>query len=141
MNAVMLMRFVHLLGVILWIGGIVAVAFAAGSAVDSAKQETAAALRAAALKVATPGMLLAWIGGLAMLVPHFMSLYVRAGWMHGKLALVVIASGLSGAIAGQLRKAASGAAPLDAGKVRALGTAMIVIAVLVVFLATVRPGS
>ena len=125
----------------LWIGGIVAVALAAGSAADSAKKETASALRASALMVATPGMLLAWIGGLAMLVPHFTALYARAGWMHGKLTLALVDSGLSGVIAGKLRKAASGAAELEPGKVRNLGVAMLVIAVLVVFLATVRPGT
>lgn len=141
MNAVNLMRFVHLLGVILWIGGIVSVAIAAGAASSSAAKETSAALRKAALAVATPGMLMAWIGGLAMLIPHFTDVYARAGWMHGKLTLVLIASALSGVVGGQLRKAASGDAELNTGKLQKLGVALLFVSLAVVFLATVKPGS
>ena len=141
MNEVNLMRFVHLLGVILWMGGIVAVAVAAGAAGSSAAKETSAALRRAALAVATPGMLLAWLGGLAMLVPHFTDVYARAGWMHGKLTLVLVASALSGVVSGQLRKAASGDAELDGPKLKKLGLALLFVAFAVVFLATVKPGA
>ena len=130
-------RFLHFTGVFLWIGGLTAVAFAATSI---STQDGYAGLRKAALRVATPGMLLAWLGGLGMLLPLFSDYYATQGWMHGKLTLVFIASGLSGVLTGKLRKAATGSGELTPGTARVFGIALIVIAVLVVFLATFKPG-
>ncbi|MGE0791785.1 MAG: CopD family protein [Sandaracinaceae bacterium] len=132
----------HLVGVILWIGGEVAGAAIAASAVaDGDARPTLKAARTALMRWAVPGMLLAWIGGLTMLIPNFTTLYARAGWMHGKLTLLLIASALSGILSARIRKAANGDKPLSAGFARGLAIAMAAIAAIVVALVVFRPGA
>jgi putative membrane protein len=132
--------YVHRIGVILWIGGIVAVALAAALATEDDRPATARSLRAVITRVVTPAMLVAWLGGLGILLPAFTTVYAKAGWMHGKLTLVLIASGLSGVIAGRLRRASQGE-KLEAGPMRALGLVVLTIAIVIVGLAVFRPGA
>ena len=131
------LRAIHFLGGILWIGGTVAIAVVAGQ-IKSSNEEAFKALRGASLKVATGGMLLAWIGGLGVLIPSFTSVYVKQGWMHGKLTLVLIAAALSGVLSAKLRKAAAGETVAPA-TVQTLGLIIGAIALAVVILATLRP--
>jgi uncharacterized membrane protein len=91
-------------------------------------------------RVVTPAMLVAWLGGLGILLPAFTTVYAKAGWMHGKLTLVLIASGLSGVIAGRLRRASQGE-KLEAGPMRALGLVVLTIAIVIVGRAVFRPGA
>jgi len=78
---------------------------------------------------------LAFAGGLTMLALSW-DLYARAGWMHGKLLLVVIAAGLHGAISGKLRKMAGGA---EVGGLAGLAYAYVAILVLVVIAVLLGP--
>lgn len=131
----------HLLGVILWIGGSVTGALVVALAADAARRETAAAARRALLFVASPGMVLAWVAGLAVLLPSFTTAYARAGWMHGKLTVALVASGLTGFLMGKLRKAASGQAGVAEGALRGVAIAIVVLAAVVVVLVMLRPGA
>lgn len=139
----LLLRAIHFLGGIFWIGGIVAVAFAAAALRTSNTEagsgnESVRALRAVSLKVATTGMVAAWIGGLGILLPAFTSHYATQGWMHAKLTLVLIAAALSGLLSAQLRRAEAGE-PIATGAVRAMGFALTAIAILIVLLVTAKP--
>ncbi len=132
-------RFLHLVGVILWIGGTVAAGLIASGAKDEARQGTAIAVRRVILMVVTPGMVLAWLAGLTMLVPGWTTLYARAGWMHGKLTGALVATALTGVITGRIRRAAGG----DVGRLgplRTLALVTLAVAVVVVALAVFQPG-
>lgn len=134
-------KLVHYVGSLLWVGGIVAVALAAASVPEGARKDAGPALRRAALSVATPGMVLAFVGGLAILVPSFSALYATAGWMHGKLTLVLLMAGLSGALSGKLRKLAAGEGEVKPGALKGMAGGLLLMAVVVVALATLKPGS
>lgn len=133
-----LTRVFHFLGVILWMGGTIGSALVAAYAAD-AGANVAASARRVLRTVAVPAMLAAWLGGLGMALPVFSAVYARAGWFHGKLALVLVASGLSGAVSAVLRKSEGGEVP--AGKLRGFAVGLLVIAVIVVVLAVLKPGS
>lgn len=132
----------HLVGMALWVGGVVAAAIVAAVAVREGEggRPALAAARKAVLFAATPGMVLAWIAGLSFLVPHFAELYARAGWMHTKLTLLLALTGATGVLTGRLRKAASGTRPATAGLFGGLALAIAVGAAAIVFLAVLRPG-
>ncbi len=135
------LRALHLVGAILWVGGVAFVgimALAAATAeIDS--QKLARVARIGVLARVTVGMGLAWVAGLLILVPAFGDVYARAGWMHAKLTLILVISALTGVLSGHLRKAANGSVPLSPGKVRGLSSAVLAAATLVVFLAIMKP--
>lgn len=133
-----LTRALHFIGIILWMGGTITTAMLASYAAEQGAGVTAAA-RKVLLRIATPAMIAAWVGGLGMLIPLWSSTYARAGWMHGKLLLVLVASGLSGALSGTLRRAEGGTLP--AAKVRAMGVLSLGLVVAVAVLAVLKPGA
>lgn len=135
------LRALHLVGAILWVGGVgfVSILALAAAIVDVPPQKVARLGRIGVLARVTVGMGVAWVAGLLMLVPAFTDLYARAGWMHAKLTLILVASGLTGALSGHLRKAANGDAELSVGKVRGLSSAVLAVATLIIFLAIMKP--
>src|SRR5262249_24914271 len=128
MNTHLLFRLMHLAGVVLWIGPTVAVALMVALSSDKTISSPA---RKAVLWLGTPGLVLAWIGGLGMLLPAWSEVYARAGWMHIKLTLAVLVTGVTGAITGQLRRTACGQAEPDSGKMGRLATAALTLALVV----------
>lgn len=133
----LLLRALHLVGAVFWLGGLVTLSLGAVMAPESARREVAGAMRALALRLATPAMVVVFICGLAILVPHFSALYAHAAFMHTKLTLVVVASGVSGAITGRLRKVAAGSA--EPGPLRVFGIVLGVLTLLIVVLAILKP--
>lgn len=131
------LKVIHLLGAIAWIGGLLAVAVAAVSAEGKVTQPLAQVARTAALRVAVPGMVLAWIGGLTMFALGI-DTYLAAGWMHAKLTLVLIASGLSGVLTGRLRRAAAGQ-DVSSGSIQGLGLALVLTAALAIIMVILGP--
>lgn len=132
----------HLLGMILWIGGVSAAAMIAAAAAregDAGKAAIAAARRAV-LVLATPGMLLAWVAGLSYLIPNFTTFYARAGWMHGKLTAVLVLSAITGILSGHLRRAADGKKAASPGLLGGLALTVVAFTAIVVFLAVLKPG-
>ncbi|MFK7989903.1 MAG: CopD family protein [Sandaracinaceae bacterium] len=137
MNTNHLALIAHLLGMAFWIGGMVTAATVASVSKDDEKGLGAA--RKAIFQWATPGMLLAWGGGLTMLIPNFTSTYASAGWMHAKLTIVVVLSGLTGVMTARVRKAAAGTKPLNGRLVDGLAWALTVGAMIVLALAVLKP--
>jgi len=129
------LKALHLVGAFLWLGTSIGVALVAAAAAGDQRAPVAALARRVALRVATPGLVLAFVGGLTMLALSW-DLYARAGWMHGKLLLVVIAAGLHGAVSGKLRKMAGGA---EVGGLAGLAYAYLAILVLVVIAVLLGP--
>lgn len=136
----LIVRAFHFFGIIFWVGGVVSLAMATALATNGGR-ETAQAARQVVLRIATPAMILAWVGGLGMLIPVWSDHYARAGWMHGKLFLVFVISGLSGALSGTFRKAANGEGDLPAGKLRGLALGILALTLVVVGLAVLKPGA
>ena len=138
MNTLGLLKALHLFGAIVWIGGIVTVAMAALALTSASTKDGALALRGTAKRLATPGMILAWLGGLGMIAHHFA--YMKMGWLHGKLLLVFVISGLSGAITAKLGKIEQGKITIEESKVRTLGLIVLILGLLTVFTAVLKPG-
>ncbi len=139
MGSQLLLRALHLFGALMWIGGTATVAMAAIGLDASSQKGGAGALRAAMRRLATPGMLLAFVGGLGILIPSFTTVYARAGWMHAKLLLVLVAAGLTGVISGMLRKAANGERELPIPALRVMGMLVLLSGLFVVTLAIFQP--
>jgi len=137
MNANTWLRILHIVGVMLWIGGALSVALVAAAAEGEAKRSLATVSRSVALKVATPGMILAWIGGLVMFALSLDG-YLTQGWMHGKITLGLIVAALTGVLTGRLRKAAEGQ-DVSPKSLRIFGLVIAVLAILNVFLALAGP--
>ena len=132
----------HLIGVIFWLGGVVVAASIAATAASEGGAGEGTAMRAARKAVifwATPGMLLAWAGGLTVLIPDFTTLYAAAGWMHAKLTFLVVLTAVTGVFTGRLRRAAMGTKSASSGLMNALGLILAVGAVVVVVLARLKP--
>lgn len=137
MDAHIVFRALHFIGVVLWMGGIVACTMCA---VFGSSKATTAAARAVNLKIVTPAMVVAFTGGLGMLLPAFTTFYAKQPWMHAKLTLVLVAAALSGVISGTLRRAADQDAQ-PTGKLQKLAIALALIVIVVVCLAVFRPGA
>lgn len=131
-------RYLHFLGITFWIGTAVAVAVAA-SAPTPWESGIAQALRRVTLRVTTPAMLLAFAGGIGMLVPSFAEVYAKQGWMHGKLLLLLALAGATGVLTGKLRRWAEGQEVAPRTFARLAGV-ISVLAILIVTLAVFRPG-
>jgi len=130
-------RYLHFLGITFWIGTAVAVSVAA-SAPTPWESGIAQALRKVTLRVTTPAMLAAFVGGFGMLVPNFAEAYAKEGWMHTKLALLLALAGATGVLTGKLRRWAEGqeVEPTTFGR---LTWVISILAVLIITLAIFRP--
>ena len=137
----LLLRTIHLVAIIVWIGGVICAGFVVGFAGESDRTGIASAVRSAFRTVVNPAMIVAWLAGLAVLFHGWDSLYMRAGWMHGKLTLALVLSGLTGVLAGRLRKGASDGSALRPSVFRGFAVGFVVAALCVVTLAKFRFGS
>ena len=135
--SMIIFRYLHFLGTMFWIGTAVAVAIAA-SAPTPWESGIAQALRKVTVRVTTPSMILAFAGGIGMLVPNFADVYAKQGWMHGKLGLLLILAGATGVLTGKLRRWAQGQ-EVDPSTFARLAAVISVVAVLIVTLAVFRP--
>lgn len=132
----------HILGVILWIGGCASAAWTSAQLVGAAatvRAEGLAAVRRSLLAIATPGLLLAWLGGLTMFVTY-LDVYASAGWMHGKITVAILLSALHGVLLARVRRAAGGQ-PVSQSLFAGLGMALVIGAAIVVALVVFRPGA
>lgn len=132
---------VHLFGVLLWIGGVTVASMAIAHTSDASRQPVAVSLRQAAALLITPGLILAWAGGLALLLPNFANMYAKAGWMHSKLLIAVLATGVTGLVTARLKKLAKGEGTPHLKRFRLAAIGMAVFAAMNIFLAVVQPGA
>lgn len=135
--SIMVFRYLHFLGITFWIGTAVAVAIAA-SAPTPWESGIAQALRKVTLRVTTPSMLVAFAGGLGMLIPNFAEQYAKQGWVHTKLLLLLALAGATGVLTGKIRKWAEGQ-EVGAKVFGKLAWAISILAVLIITLAIFRP--
>ena len=135
--SITIFRYLHFLGVTFWIGSAVAVAIAA-AAPTPWESGIAQALRKVTLRVTTPSMLVAFIGGVGMLLPSFTEVYAKQGWMHTKLLLLLGLAGATGVLTGKLRKWADGQ-EVSQGVFGKLAWTTSILAILIVTLAIFRP--
>lgn len=129
------LKVLHLVGGIVWLGASVAVGLVAAAAAADEQSKVAGLARRVARRVVTPGLALAFIGGLTMLALGW-GAYARAGWMHAKLLVVIIAAGLHGALSAKLRKAAEGQ---QVSGLAGLSYAFLVLLTLIVVLVLMGP--
>ena len=134
-----LFTLLHFLGIIFWVGSAVAVAVAA-SAPTPGESGIAQALRKVTLRITTPAMLIAFAGGFGVLVPSFVDIYARQGWMHIKLTLLVALAGATGVLTGKLRRWADGQEVTQTTFAR-LGAIIGLLAGLILTMAVFRPLS
>lgn len=130
-------RYLHFLGITFWIGSAVAVAIAA-AAPTPWESGIAQALRKVTVRITTPAMLVAFVGGFGMLIPNFADVYAKQGWMHSKLTLLLILAGVTGVLTGKLRRWADGQEVSPKTFARLAG-AISVLSILIVTLAVFRP--
>jgi len=135
-----LARIFHIFGVLLWVGGMATASAAAMTLVGKADAQREAgmdAVRNALRILATPGLLLAWAGGLTLLVSNWSAVYAHAGWAHGKLTGGILLSGVHGMLLARTRPGrATSARPF----VIALGLTLF-LALGNIVLVVLRPGS
>lgn len=132
-------RYLHFVGVVFWVGTALAVSMIA-SARASQDAALGSALRRVTLRVTTPAMVIAFAGGLGMLIPKFTDVYAKQGWMHAKLALLLVLAGVTGVLTGKLRRWADGQ-EIDPKTFQRLAWAFAVLPIFIVTLAVFRPFS
>jgi uncharacterized membrane protein len=140
----LLLRILHVIGNIAWLGGGAVAAFAMmllASETQATRLAAAQALRKAVLWVVTPGMVVSLGAGLTLLLSDWSTLYAKQPWMHGKLTVGLIAAAFSGVLSGRLRRAAQGDGELSAGAFRLAGLVLVLSAVANVTLVIMRFGA
>ena len=135
--SITIFRYLHFLGMTFWIGSAVAVAIAA-AAPTPWESGIAQTLRKVTLRVTTPAMLVAFAGGIGMLIPNFADFYAKQGWMHSKLTLLLILAGVTGVLSGKLRRWADGE-EIGPKTFSRLAVAISVLSILIVTFAVFQP--
>jgi putative membrane protein len=144
-NAYLWVKAAHLIFVIFWMAGMFMLPrylvyhqeAAPGSADSQFWIEREAKLRRIIL---TPSMILVWLFGLALAVNvGLLSVVGGLGWLHAKLALVVILSGYHGWAVGYSKKLARGKPTLTGRQLRMLNEVPAVLVTLIIILVIVRP--
>jgi putative membrane protein len=96
------------------------------------------AARKLRLIILNPAMILTWLMGLALIGSNW-NYYIGQPWFWGKIALVVILSGLHGYLIGLGKKVAEGERPVEPKRLRMLNEIPMVIAIFAVILVVVQP--
>lgn len=132
------LKALHLLGAILWFGGIITVAFTALAFAREAKADAMGTLRGASRLPTTLGVFANWIGGLSIFIINI-DTFRTQGWLHAKLLLVFIGAGLTGVLTAELKKVAEGKREPNPKKLRIFAIALTIIPIVTVALAGFRP--
>ena len=136
-------RALHIIAVISWMAGMLYLprlfVYHATSEKGSVQSEGFKVMERRLLKyIMTPAMLASWVLGLTMLAAN-PAMLSGQGWMHAKLLLVVIMSGLHGMLAAHVRRFANDENQKDAKFFRIINEVPTVLMILIVILAVVQP--
>lgn len=132
----LLVKAAHLVAMVTWMAGMIAVPLIlSGFGAAGPSLETRARLRSAFGVLCTPAMLVVWAAGLTIATQGG---WFGDAWLQVKLTMVIVLSGLHGAMAGQLRRVAAGG-PVPAFA-RNLHWGVLAILATIVVLAVVKPG-
>jgi putative membrane protein len=101
----------HILGLVLWIGGLLIVTNLQARQAEETSSEARAALGRMAMRLlngmVNPGALLTVVSGVILIATNS-SYYLRAAWLHSKLALVVVLIGLHGVVWSRSKRLVAG---------------------------------
>lgn len=131
----------HVVAVIAWMAGMLYLprlfVYHVPAAVGSELSETLKLMEKRLLRlILNPAMIVVWITGpiLAYRLGYFQS-----PWLHAKMTLVLVLSGVHGYLAGRVRAFAEDRNQKSAGFYRVLNEVPTVLMVLIVFLVVVKP--
>lgn len=131
----------HVIAVISWMAGMLYLprlfVYHTGVAAGSEASETFKVMEARLLEfIINPAMIMTWVLGLWL---AWTSFRFHGGWLHGKIGLVVILSGVHGYFAGAVRAFAADRNRRSAKHWRMMNEVPTLIMVLVVILVIVKP--
>jgi len=132
----------HILAVISWMAAMLylprLMVYHAGVATGSEASETFKVMERRLLRgIATPAMIVTWLAGLYL---AWSGGWFADGWLHAKLALVLVLSGIHGFLAGSVRRFAADANRRSARFYRIINEVPALILVLVVGLVVLKPS-
>ena len=131
----------HVVATFFWIAGLFMLprylAYQAETAPGSAADRDWSA-RSGRLRriILTPALILTWVLGLMAATSYGLA---GAGWIHAKIALVLLLSGYHGWMAGLSRRMAGGARPLTTRQLRMWNEVPALFTILIVIMAVVKP--
>jgi len=131
----------HLIAVISWMAGMLYLprlfAYHADATVGSELSETFKVMEKRLLRIIiTPAMIVVWITGLTL---AYRLGYFQAPWLHAKITLVLLLTGVHGYLAGRVRAFAQDRNERPARFYRILNEVPTGLMVLIVFLVVVKP--
>jgi len=132
---------IHVLAVISWMAGLLYLprlfVYHTGVAAGSEASETFKVMERRLLKaIMTPAMVVSWILGLWL---AWEAGWFRAGWFHGKLALVLALSGVHGYLAVHVKRFAADARAQTTRHWRIVNEVPTVLMIGIVILVVVKP--
>jgi putative membrane protein len=135
------LKTLHILAVISWMAAMLylprLMVYHAEAPAGSALSETFKVMERRLLKgIATPAMIATWIFGLWL---AWDAGFFSSGWLHAKLLLVVVLSGIHGFLAGAVRKFAEDRNTRSARTWRILNEVPAVLLVFIVILVVFKP--
>ncbi len=131
----------HIISVIAWMAGMLYLprlfVYHAGAETGSDLALTFATMERRLLRIIMlPAMILTWITGLTLAVTGG---FLGAGWLHGKLALVILMSALHGYFSATQKKLAAGTNLKSARFFRIINEAPTILLIGIVFLVVIKP--
>jgi putative membrane protein len=132
---------IHVIAVISWMAGMLYLPrlfiYHTGAERGSAQSETFKVMEQRLLRVIiNPAMMVTWVLGLWLAWKGF---GFSAGWLHAKIALVVVLSGVHGYLSGAVRKFAEDRNDRSARHWRLVNEIPTVLMILIVILVVVKP--
>lgn len=131
----------HIVAVISWMAGMLYLprlfVYHAGAAPDSELARTFATMERRLMRaIMTPAMIVVWLSGLTL---AFEGRFLTSGWLHGKLALVILMSALHSYFDSARKAFADGTNRRTAGFYRAVNEAPTLLMIGVVALVVLKP--
>ncbi len=143
-TAYLWVKALHVIAVIAWMAGLLYLprlyVYHAQSEPGSAQSETFKVMERRLLKaITTPAMLATWVLGLALVFGFGAVDLASAGWLHAKLALVVVLTGFHGLLARWRKDFEADRNRRPAGFYRAVNEIPTLLMIVIVILVVVRP--
>lgn len=135
------LKAVHVIAIVAWMAAMLYLprlfVYHAEVGPRTPQSETFKTMERRLLKViCTPAMIVVWITGLLL---AYEGGWWKSGWLHGKILLVVILTGVHGMLAASTRRFANDADTRSAGYYRVLNEVPTVLLVGIVILVVVKP--
>jgi putative membrane protein len=135
------LKSLHIIAVIAWMAGMLYLprlfVYHAGVPAHSPQSETFKVMERRLLKaIMNPAMIATWGFGIWLAVEGG---WFKAGWLHGKLALVLLLSGLHGYLSASVRRFANDQNTKSARFYRFLNEVPTILLVLIVLLVVLKP--